>query len=123
MSAIFEAVSAAKGTDEHSDGVRTLGLASPPTNQQIIDAVQKAYGHYQPAVDAGRSGRSLQELQLKPQRIAQASERWFVVVPAIGLKEVDKPLGLDLENRAIKRQRPINIAPGCLKAFRRRSSH
>lgn len=35
-----------------SDAVRQLGLASSPTNQQIIDGAKAAYTAYRPAVDA-----------------------------------------------------------------------
>lgn len=35
-----------------SEAVTALGYASPPSNQQILDASKKAYSQYQPAVDA-----------------------------------------------------------------------
>jgi hypothetical protein len=39
-------------TDDQSDAVAALGFASPPSNQQIIEASKKAYKQFQPAVDA-----------------------------------------------------------------------
>lgn len=35
-----------------AETINELGFASPPTNQQIIDAAKAAYNSYQPAVDA-----------------------------------------------------------------------
>jgi hypothetical protein len=52
ITALSEAVRSAKGSNDRSAIAAAVGLQSPPTNQQIIDAAQKAYGKFQNAVDA-----------------------------------------------------------------------
>jgi hypothetical protein len=42
----------AETTSGRSEAVAALGYASPPSNEQILQASKKAYSQYQPAVDA-----------------------------------------------------------------------
>lgn len=42
----------AETAGDRSEAVTTLGYASPPSNEQILNASKKAYSQYQPAVDA-----------------------------------------------------------------------
>ena len=52
LSRLSEAILGAETPRDRSDAVMALGYASPPSNQQIIDASKKAYSQHQPAVDA-----------------------------------------------------------------------
>jgi hypothetical protein len=52
LSRLSQAILGAETTRDPSEAVMALGYASPPSNQQIINASKKAYSLYQPAVDA-----------------------------------------------------------------------